>query len=367
MSIARKCPVSTLGGVLQGGPFPPDGLLSRSLDRAERISLTGEGVFPTVTAVAPPGSILTLLATVAIAASCTSADPPPIRPIASVDPRSSPAPASRERLVAKYCVDAVDAIDSLAFHDRKGLEESLERLEEDAALLPSNIRREEAHLSKLLKRPGGPEELNQPSRAVWRMTQTPLRCLDIGGVLGHVPFEEQAVSPVPHPRHRASSVWSATTGNQWAGTTTGAPHADRARFYLSSVEGTSAECATYVLDTSVGRAVFTSECENWDPSFNFFLVDVRRLIGGTEHVRLTDFAILDRSGAGLTPVDVRSQATNPDVFVAPEQSVRTAKELYKFIVFDHDDLHPVAIAYESGQTLLIQVIRGKENLVKPTA
>jgi hypothetical protein len=288
-------------------------------------------------------------------ASCTTGTP------SARTSTATPAPSptislSAKTLLARYCVDVVDAIDSLALGEADTLTGSVARLKADASSLSAAIKREEARLERFLSSPVTKGDLT-PSRTGFRLAHTPKRCLDISGLINEIPVKD--IATVPLPKYRAAS--SAPFGFAAP-----APRSSRIQFSVELGPEWDTECVAYGLSTQPGMSLFTTDCASWDRTYNFFLTDLQSIGKATAHIQLEDFAIIDRSGAVLGPTDVRSGAETPDSFLPPEESLKKDRETFKFVVFSRDALHPLAIALEERDTLLVEVFVGKQEVVEPS-
>jgi hypothetical protein len=285
-----------------------------------------------------------------IALALTSCDP--ARPVSSAapTPSTSPLSAADASLVAGYCVDAVDAIDSLALGKMGTFRRARDRLAADMRTLPPVLRSEAAELDALLNSEVPPEDITHRSRAAWRLEHTPPECVDIPGI-----FEQarrlRGLGTLTPPAFRPvarSSVLGVGA----------APSSGHVEFEVMETDAWDSNCAAFGLSTAPRKALFTTACGSWNPAYDFFLVRVRSVHGATAEVGLDDFTLLDQAGAALVPVDVQTEAEQPGNYVSANEGVSLDAPVLKFIVFAERGVQPVAMALEEDEALLIDVFRG---------
>jgi hypothetical protein len=128
------------------------------------------------------------------------------------------------------------------------------------------------------------------------------------------------------------------------------------------------DCTVHTFPIAAGDAqrdgVFRSGCQSWgkDNRHNFVMVELKTLLTVPPRFRLEDLVAFDRNGRLRSPVDVQSQANEPENFLTSDDTITDSGER-GFVVFDAPDLGLRAVVYHYEGDLLIVTFEGNEQTV----
>jgi hypothetical protein len=92
------------------------------------------------------------------------------------------------------------------------------------------------------------------------------------------------------------------------------------------------------------------------------MVELKTLLTVPPRFRLEDLVAFDRNGRLRSPVDVQSQANEPENFLTSDDTITDSGER-GFVVFDAPDLGLRAVVYHYEGDLLIVTFEGNEQTV----